>query len=78
MEKTRAIPFQGRGSSSIHRRILYLNNKGHSYAITLSKIKQRSLIKSLRDSVIPVLRSVYFTEFESILKYGIIFWGRSE
>jgi pyridoxal biosynthesis lyase PdxS len=32
---------------------------GHSYAIPLSKIKQSSLIKSLRDSVsIPVLRKV--------------------
>jgi hypothetical protein len=34
-----------------------------------------SLIKYLRDSVIiPVSRNVYFTKFESILKYGIIFW----
>jgi hypothetical protein len=34
------------------------------------------LIKSLRDSVsLQVLRNVYFTKFESILKYGIIFWG---
>jgi hypothetical protein len=34
------------------------------------------LIKSLHDSVsIPVLENVYFTKFESILKYGIIFWG---
>jgi hypothetical protein len=34
------------------------------------------MIKSLHDSVsIPVLRNVYFTKFESILKYGIIFWG---
>jgi hypothetical protein len=32
------------------------------------------LIKSLCNSVIPILRKVYFTKFESVLKYGIIFW----
>jgi hypothetical protein len=62
MERVKAILFQGRGSSLIHRPFLYLNNKeitylsalkclgihrklklGHSYAISLSKIKQSSL-----------------------------------
>jgi hypothetical protein len=34
------------------------------------------LIKSLCDSVSkPILRNMYFTKFESILRYGIIFWG---
>jgi hypothetical protein len=34
------------------------------------------LIKSLHDCVNrPILRNVYFTKFESILKYVIIFWG---
>jgi hypothetical protein len=34
------------------------------------------LIKSQRDLVsLPILRSVYFAKFESLLKYGIIFWG---
>jgi hypothetical protein len=34
------------------------------------------LIKSLCDSVsIPVLRNVYFTKFESVLKYGILYGG---
>jgi hypothetical protein len=34
------------------------------------------LIKSLGDPVsIPVLRNIYFTKFECILKFGIIFWG---
>jgi hypothetical protein len=38
-------------------------------------IKLDYLTKSLRDSVsIPVLRNVYFTKFEPILKYGIL-WG---
>jgi hypothetical protein len=33
-------------------------------------------IKSLRDSVSQtVLRSVYLAKIESVLKYGIIFWG---
>jgi hypothetical protein len=34
------------------------------------------LIRSFRNSVsIPVLSNVYCTKFESILEYGIIFWG---
>jgi hypothetical protein len=34
------------------------------------------LVKSLRDLVsLPILRNFYFTKFESILKYGILFWG---
>jgi hypothetical protein len=37
------------------------------------------LIKLLHDSIsIPVLRNFYFTKFEPILKYGIIFWGGGE
>jgi hypothetical protein len=50
---------------------------GHPYLLFMPKLnKALYLIKSLRDSVsLPILRNVYFTEFESILKYGIIFWG---
>jgi hypothetical protein len=34
------------------------------------------LIKSLRDTVSQtVLINVYYAKFESVLKYGIIFWG---
>jgi hypothetical protein len=34
------------------------------------------LIKFLHDAVsLSVLRNVWLTKFESILKYGIIFWG---
>jgi hypothetical protein len=34
------------------------------------------LIKSLRDSVsLPILKSIYITKFESVLKYGTLFWG---
>jgi hypothetical protein len=34
------------------------------------------LIKSLHDVVsLSILRNVYLTKFESIMKYGIIFWG---
>jgi hypothetical protein len=38
--------------------------------------KDLYLIKSLRNSVsVQVLKNIYFTKFESILKHGIIFWG---
>jgi hypothetical protein len=50
----------------------------HSYhRKPLSKLnKALYLMKSLCDSVsIPVLRNVYFTKFESVPKYGIIFLG---
>jgi hypothetical protein len=48
--------------------------KAHNTCQKLNK--DHYSIKSLRDSVsTPVLRNVYFTKFESILKYGIIFCG---
>jgi hypothetical protein len=95
--KTKAILFQGNGSSSIHRSSLYFNNKEITYTSNLNlgihitdnlswsthiqylcqKLnKVLYLIKSLHDSVSkPILRNMYFTKFESILRYGIIFWG---
>ena len=33
------------------------------------------MIKSLQDTVsLPILRNIYFTKFQLILRYGIIFW----
>lgn len=96
--KTKAILFQGNGSSSVHRPSLCLNNKEITYTSNLKFLgihiidnsnwsthikylchilnKVLYLIKSLHDSVSkPVLRNMYFTKFESIVRYGIIFWG---
>ncbi|PNF26486.1 hypothetical protein B7P43_G14318 [Cryptotermes secundus] len=48
----------------------------HTQYICLKLSKALYLIKSLRNSVsLQVLRNVYFTKFESIFKYGIMFWG---
>ena len=34
------------------------------------------IIKSLRGVLSPfVLKSIYFAKFQSLLRYGIIFWG---
>jgi hypothetical protein len=37
-EKTKAILFQGRGSSLIHRPVLYLNNKETTYLSNLKSV----------------------------------------
>jgi hypothetical protein len=48
----------------------------HTQHVCLKLNKALYLIKSLRDSVsLRVLKNVYFTKFDSMLKYGIIFWG---
>jgi hypothetical protein len=48
----------------------------HIQYVSQKLSKNIYLIKSLRDSVSQtVLRNVYFAKFESVLKYGIIFWG---
>jgi hypothetical protein len=48
----------------------------HTQHVCLKLNKAPYLIKSLRDSVsLWVLKNAYFTKFESIFKYGIIFWG---
>ena len=96
--KSKAILFQGNGSSSSYRPSLYFNNKEITYTSNLKFLgihitdnlswsthiqylcqklnKVLYLIKSLRDSVSkPILRNIYFTKFESLLRYGIIFWG---
>jgi hypothetical protein len=96
--KSKAILFQGNGSSSSYRPSLYFNNKEITYTSNLKFLgihitddlswsihiqylcqklnKVLCLIKSLHDSVSkPILRNLYFTKFESILRYGIIFWG---
>jgi hypothetical protein len=98
-DKTKALFFQGRGPSPIHRPIFCLNNEAITYtsnikflgicitenlswATRIQYLCQKLnmalyLIKSLRDAVsLSILRNVYLTKFESILKYGIIFWGR--
>jgi hypothetical protein len=47
----------------------------HTQHLSPKLNKALYLIKFLRDSVsLPILRNVYLTKFESILKYGIIFW----
>ena len=96
--KTKAILFQGNGSSSIYRPSLYINNKEITYTSNLKFLgihitdnlswsthikylcqklnKVLYLINSLRDSVSkPILRNIYFTKFESVLRNGIILWG---
>jgi hypothetical protein len=53
-----------------------LNWSTHIQYLCQKLNKVLCLIKSLRDSVSkPILRNIYFTKFESILRYGIIFWG---
>jgi hypothetical protein len=53
-----------------------LNWTTHTQHVCIKLNRTLYLIKSLRDSVsLPVLRNVYFTKFESIMKYGMIFWG---
>ncbi|PNF17023.1 hypothetical protein B7P43_G02754 [Cryptotermes secundus] len=48
----------------------------HTQYVCKKLSKTLYLIKSLRDSVSQsVLRNVYLAKFESVLKYGIIFWG---
>jgi hypothetical protein len=48
----------------------------HTQHVCLKLNKDLYLIKSLRDSVsLQILKNAYFTKFESIFKYGIIFWG---
>jgi hypothetical protein len=42
----------------------------------MQKTQQGSLFEQiLKRLSLPILRNVYLTKFESILKYGIIFWG---
>jgi hypothetical protein len=95
---TKALFFQGRGPSPIHRPIFCFNNEAITYTSNVkffgiyisenpswaTHIKYLChklnmalyLIKSLRDVVsLSILRNIYLTKFESILKYGIIFWG---
>jgi hypothetical protein len=48
----------------------------HTQHVCLKLNKALYMIESLHDSVILwALKNVYLTKFESILKYGIIFWG---
>jgi hypothetical protein len=48
----------------------------HTQHLSQKLNKALYLIKSLSDSVsLPILRNVNLTKFESILKYGVIFWG---
>jgi hypothetical protein len=70
-----------------NKEIIYTSNENFldicitdnlSWAIHTQSLspKLNNLIKSLRNSVsVSVLRNVYLTKFESMLKYGIIFWG---
>ncbi|PNF39982.1 hypothetical protein B7P43_G15963 [Cryptotermes secundus] len=53
-----------------------LSWSSHIHHLVQKLNKTIYLIKSLRDLVsLPILRSVYFAKFESLLRYGIIFWG---
>jgi hypothetical protein len=53
-----------------------LSWKNHIQYLCPKLNKDWYFIKSLRNSVsLQVFKNIYFTKFESILKYGIIFWG---
>jgi hypothetical protein len=48
----------------------------HTQYVCQKLSKTLYLIRSLRDLISPsVLRNVYIAKFESVLRYGIIFWG---
>jgi hypothetical protein len=54
----------------------YLSWKTHIHYVCQKLSNIIYLIKSLRDRVSQiVLINVYYAKFESVLKYGIIFWG---
>jgi hypothetical protein len=53
-----------------------LSWKTHMHYVCQKLSKIIYLIKSLEDRVSQtVLINVYYAKFESVLKYGIIFWG---
>jgi hypothetical protein len=48
----------------------------HTNQVCQKLNKALYLIKSLHDSVsLPILKNIYITKFESVLKSGILFWG---
>ena len=53
-----------------------IKNKASIFSLCLNLSKVSYIIKSLRGVLSPfVLRSIYFPKFQSLLRYGIIFWG---
>ena len=57
------------------RETLKCNSHVQSLASKLSKVS--FMTKSLKEILSPnMIRNIYFTKFQSLLQFGILFWGR--
>jgi hypothetical protein len=48
----------------------------HVHTLSLKLSRASYLIKSLKEIMGPsMMRSIYYSKFQALLRYGIIFWG---
>jgi hypothetical protein len=74
--KNKVIPYSSKLKFLGITLTVNLKWSSHIQALCLNLNKVTFMIKSLRNVVSKwTLRSIYFAKFESLLKYGIIFWG---